>query len=87
VPDPAGPERTCVGCRTRAPAATLLRVVAQDGIAVPDERRCLPGRGAHLHRDPACLALAERRGALPRALRVATPLDLSALHAALGDDR
>ena len=24
-------ERTCVGCRTQAPATTLLRVVAQDG--------------------------------------------------------
>ena len=29
VPDAAGPERTCVGCRTRAPASQLLRVVAQ----------------------------------------------------------
>jgi predicted RNA-binding protein YlxR (DUF448 family) len=86
VPDSAGPERTCVGCRTRAPGATLLRVVAQDGVAVPDHRRRLPGRGAHLHRDLACLALAERRGALPRALRVAGPLDLTALHAALEDD-
>jgi len=63
-----------------------LRVVAQDGVAVPDQRHRLPGRGAHLHRDAACLAQAERRGALPRALRVAAPLDLTALHAALGDD-
>jgi predicted RNA-binding protein YlxR (DUF448 family) len=47
---------------------------------VPDERRRLPGRGAHLHRDPACLALAERRRALPRALRATAPLDLAALH-------
>jgi predicted RNA-binding protein YlxR (DUF448 family) len=75
-----------VGCRTRAPAAQLLRVVAQDGVAVPDHGRRLPGRGAHLHPDPACLAQAERRRALPRALRVPGPLDLTALHAAIGDD-
>jgi len=85
VPDAAGPERTCVGCRTRAPAAELLRVVAQDGVAVPDPVRMLPGRGAHLHRDAACLAQAERRRALPRALRVAGPLDLTALRAEIED--
>jgi len=42
-------------------------VVAGD--AVIDVRRRLPGRGAHLHPDPDCLALALRRRALPRALR------------------
>lgn len=73
------PVRTCVGCRGRAPAAELLRVVAREGAAVPDFRRQLPGRGAHLHPDPACLALAERRRAFPRALRVPGPLDLSAV--------
>jgi predicted RNA-binding protein YlxR (DUF448 family) len=48
---------------------------------VPDDARRLPGRGAHLHRDPACLALAERRRTLPRALRVPPPLDLAPLRA------
>jgi predicted RNA-binding protein YlxR (DUF448 family) len=86
VPGAAGPERTCVGCRTRTPAAQLLRVVARDGVAVPDPGRRLPGRGAHLHRDAACLEQAERRGALPRALRVAGPLDLTTLRVAIGDD-
>ena len=79
-----GPVRTCVGCRGRAPAADLIRVVARSGALVVDERRVLPGRGAHLHRDPACLALAERRRAFPRALRVAGPLDVSAVREALG---
>ncbi len=73
------PVRTCVGCRTREPAELLVRMVARDGLVVPDPGRRLPGRGAHLHRDPACLALAERRHALSRALRVPGPLDLSAL--------
>jgi predicted RNA-binding protein YlxR (DUF448 family) len=85
VPDPGAPVRTCVGCRTRAPAAELLRVVAQDGVAVPDPSRRYPGRGAHLHRAAACLELAERRRALPRALRVPGPLDLTALRAEIGD--
>jgi predicted RNA-binding protein YlxR (DUF448 family) len=61
----------------------LLRVVVADGALVPDPARRLPGRGAHLHPDPACLAQAERRRAFPRALRAPAPLDTTALHAAL----
>jgi uncharacterized protein len=68
------PIRTCVGCRRRAPAPELLRIVgvaAQDDriLVVPDPARRRPGRGASLHPDPACLALAERRRAFGRALR------------------
>ena len=41
-----------------------------DGPAVvPDPDGTAPGRGAHLHPTPACLALAERRRAFARALR------------------
>jgi uncharacterized protein len=76
-----GPVRTCVGCRRQAPAGELLRVVAVDGRLVPDPARRLPGRGAHLHPDSACLAQAERRRAFPRALRVPAPLDTAAVHA------
>jgi hypothetical protein len=65
----------------------LLRVVAapvssdslagQPGCAlvVPDPRRRASGRGAWLHRDPRCVALAERRRAFARALRVLGALD------------
>jgi predicted RNA-binding protein YlxR (DUF448 family) len=57
----------------------LLRVVVADvrgehgdvPVVVPDPARRLPGRGASLHLDPACFALAERRRAFGRALRVA----------------
>ncbi|MGF0116374.1 YlxR family protein [Promicromonospora sp. Marseille-Q5078] len=42
-----------------------------------DVRGCLPGRGAWIHPTPACLALAERRRAVPRALRVTGPVDLT----------
>jgi predicted RNA-binding protein YlxR (DUF448 family) len=78
-----GPVRTCVGCRTRAPAPELLRVVARDGAVVPDKGCRQPGRGAHLHPTVDCLELAERRRAFPRALRVEGALDLSLLRAEL----
>ncbi|MBL7488976.1 YlxR family protein [Frankia sp. AgB1.9] len=66
--------RTCVGCRSRAARSDLLRIVVVDGELLPDVRRRLPGRGAHLHPDLTCLDLAERRRAFPRALRVPGPL-------------
>ena len=84
------PVRTCVGCRRRSASSELLRVVvAADGdqvVLVPDLRHRAPGRGAHLHPRYECLNLAERRRAFPRALRVAGPLDLTALHALIGSE-
>ena len=79
------PVRTCVGCRARAPRAELLRVVARSGALLPDPRGREPGRGAHLHPRDECLALALRRRAFPRALRVEGPLDDAALAAYLAD--
>jgi uncharacterized protein len=81
--------RMCVGCRERGAQDLLLRVVAvtaeSGAVSVrPDPRRRLPGRGAYVHPRSDCLALAERRRALPRALRQAGPLDLEPLRAALG---
>ncbi len=80
--EPQGPIRTCIGCRRRVAAAELFRVVvAQDstGTIVPDLRVRAPGRGAWLHRDPQCLALAQRRRAFGRALRVAAAIEISAV--------
>ncbi|HVW81193.1 MAG TPA: YlxR family protein [Mycobacteriales bacterium] len=74
-----GPVRTCVGCRATAEKSQLLRVVVVAGTLTPDPRGTLPGRGAHLHPDAACLALAQRRRAFPRALRVSGPLDTAGL--------
>jgi len=84
----AAPVRTCVGCRKRAQASELLRVVAvvRDGDSIviePDPARIRLGRGAHLHPDPACLALAERRRAFGRALRVSGVVDTGPLVALL----
>ncbi|MBX6371885.1 MAG: YlxR family protein [Acidothermus sp.] len=86
----AVPLRTCVGCRQRAAKPDLLRlVVVADGEGhaprvVPDPRGRLPGRGAYLHRDLGCFEQALRRRALPRALRVAGPLDLTDVRAYVG---
>jgi predicted RNA-binding protein YlxR (DUF448 family) len=73
--DDARPQRTCVGCRTRAAKAELLRLVVVDGSVTPDPAGRSPGRGAHLHPDPGCLDLALRRRAFPRAFRLPGPLD------------
>jgi len=77
---PNGPVRTCIGCRRRAPAAELIRVVATreaDGAhtIVVDVRRRLPGRGAWLHDAPSCRESARKRNAFRRALRVSGPVD------------
>ena len=78
-----GPMRTCVGCRHRDDRSVLLRVVAAevDGVwyVVPDPRHRRTGRGASLHPTLACLDLAERRRAFPRALRRSGPLDTTRL--------
>ncbi|WP_347404706.1 YlxR family protein [Solwaraspora sp. WMMD1047] len=79
------PQRTCVGCRQRAPAGELLRIVAvgeeSDPRLRPDPARRLPGRGANLHPDPACFAQALRRRAFGRALRITGVPDTSELAA------
>ncbi|WP_307825401.1 YlxR family protein [Gordonia hydrophobica] len=78
--------RTCIGCRQRELAAQMVKFVAVRGIddtahVVVDERGRLPGRGAWLHRDDACLSLAVRRRTFGAALRdrgvVVNPEDLA----------
>jgi len=67
----AAPIRTCVGCGVRAPQPSLVRFVATGPGLTLDARRRLPGRGAWLHREPACWdAFVRRRGAV-RSLRTA----------------
>jgi predicted RNA-binding protein YlxR (DUF448 family) len=81
----ACPERTCVGCRKRAAKDELLRVTVVEGVCVPDPRGSLPGRGAYVHSDPACLDLAVRRRAFPRAFRVQGTLDTEPLREHVAD--
>ncbi|WP_239160378.1 YlxR family protein [Virgisporangium ochraceum] len=82
------PVRTCIGCRKRVPASELLRFVAVESQAgtfrlVADAARKLPGRGAHLHPGPGCFALAQRRRAFGRSLRVTGVVDTGELAEAL----
>jgi uncharacterized protein len=63
------PERSCVGCRERAPKADLLRIArTSEGVRV-DPMGSAPGRGAYVHRTAGCVNAALRRGAIARALR------------------
>ncbi|WAL41251.1 YlxR family protein [Brevibacterium sp. BRM-1] len=66
------PERMCIGCRGRAPAGQLLRLVSQPGspphVRV-DPDRSLPGRGASIHRAEQCWSAALKKNAFARALR------------------
>ncbi len=80
------PTRTCVGCRRRSSKAELLRIVGNGAQIVPDPRAVLPGRGAYLHRQVDCLDTAERRRAIPRALRLPGPLSLELVRAFLAQE-
>ncbi|HOT34532.1 MAG TPA: YlxR family protein [Rhodoglobus sp.] len=71
------PVRTCIGCRVRAEASLLLRVVARDGEVVPDPSATLPGRGAWVHPTAHCVEISAKRRAFGRALRVSSALDAS----------
>ncbi|GAA4769494.1 YlxR family protein [Citricoccus nitrophenolicus] len=67
------PVRTCIGCRGKDDHTKLVRL-ALDGVTgprsvIPDWRRRMPGRGAWLHPDVACLQAALKRGAFNRAFR------------------
>jgi len=64
------PARTCVGCRGEAGKAGLIRVVRRpDGSAAVDRNGRAEGRGAYVHNDPECIALARKRRSLERALK------------------
>jgi predicted RNA-binding protein YlxR (DUF448 family) len=71
---PGPPIRTCVGCGERIAKSDLIRLVAVGGVIVADPAARQPGRGAYLHPSQDCLKRAQRRQAIPRALRAAGPL-------------
>lgn len=63
-------ERFCIVSREVMPADRLLRFVAgPDGVLVPDLKRRLPGRGAHVALDRKTLETAVKRRAFDRALQ------------------
>jgi uncharacterized protein len=59
-----------VGCRARRPKRALLRIVrTTEGEVRLDPTGRIPGRGAYVDRDPACVEAAVRKGTLARVLR------------------
>ena len=68
------PMRQCVGCREMKPKKELIRVVrSTEGAVSLDFRGKLPGRGAYVCPDPACLAKARKTKALERAFSAPLP--------------
>jgi predicted RNA-binding protein YlxR (DUF448 family) len=63
------PERSCVGCRERAAKSELVGVARTPAGVRVDPNGASPGRGAYVHRNPACVAAALRKGAFASALR------------------
>ena len=78
------PERTCLGCRTRAARSSLLRMVVQGDEIVVDRSATLSGRGAWVHLSAECVGTAVKRNAFGRALtRPDATLDREELGAAI----
>ena len=71
--------RTCLGCRSRANASSLVRCVARDGAVVVDVSAASPGRGAWVHPTVECVESSLKRRAFGRALRADGALDTSGL--------
>ncbi|MCX7688908.1 MAG: YlxR family protein [Fimbriimonadales bacterium] len=69
------PVRRCAACMRTAPKSHLLRFVRlpQTQQVVFDPHQNLPGRGAYLCPQKACLLRALKRNALSRALRTPVP--------------
>jgi predicted RNA-binding protein YlxR (DUF448 family) len=65
------PARTCVACRMQAGKRSLVRFTrSAEGVIAEDPTGRAPGRGAYLHDDPECRALALKKRSLERALRL-----------------
>ncbi len=63
------PMRMCVGCREMKPKRELIRVVrSPEGEVALDSRGKMPGRGAYVCRNQACLSQAIRQRQLERQL-------------------
>lgn len=62
------PLRMCMVCRARKEKHALIRIARQTGHPIQIDRTgILPGRGAYLCKDSACIHQAQKRRALERA--------------------
>ena len=84
-------ERTCIACRKKyswdepASTDTLVRVVRQELVLIPDHDRNMPGRGAWVHRD--CVTQAIERKSFKAAFKTADNFDHSHLQQFIADER
>lgn len=68
------PMRQCLGCREHKPKKELIRVVrSPEGEVSLDFKGKLPGRGAYVCPQAACLSKARKSRALERAFDTALP--------------
>lgn len=73
------PMRRCIGCMQSKPKKELVRIVAsEDGTVKTDRTGRAPGRGAYLCDKPECLALAIKKNALGRNLKISVSADAAA---------
>ncbi|NCB52494.1 MAG: YlxR family protein [Clostridia bacterium] len=71
------PMRQCLGCREMKPKSELIRVVrTPEGEILLDRRGKVPGRGAYVCPEAACLKKAIKTRALERALETKIPEEL-----------
>ena len=71
------PQRQCLGCREMKDKKALIRVVrSPEGAISLDFKGKLPGRGAYVCPDSACLAKARKSRALERAFETAIPAEV-----------
>ena len=83
-------ERTCIACRKKyswdGPASTdtLVRVVRQGLVLIPDPERKLSGRGAWVHRE--CVTQAVERKSFRSAFKTAENFDHSQLQQFIADE-
>lgn len=77
--------RMCVGCREMKPKRELLRVVkSPEGVIALDKTGKMPGRGAYVCPQAACLQKAQKTRQLERALETSiSPEVFEALGAAM----
>ncbi len=83
-------ERTCIACRKKyswdGPASTdtLVRIVRQGLVLMPDPDRELSGRGAWVHRE--CVTQAIERKSFKAAFKTAENFDHSQLQQFIADE-
>lgn len=79
------PLRTCIGCRQAEGKRTFVRIVRTPQGVVVDPTGKLSGRGAYVHRSPACWEAALKGSRLEQALRTKLTADERAALAAFGE--